>query len=362
METLIWVGFSQSLFEAILMVAKKKNSISDKILSAWLFLLAIEFLTCALDYKIFGFPLLSSSFLLFNPALYLYIKSLTINNFRLKWFQLLHLLPFLLFEIYAYITREPISLITFFNADPKLTFRMLFALATIASWSVYNPLSIWMVLRHRRNLMNEFSSIDSSRSLAWIYFISIFYISYCFITFFIGLFGLIVPLDSHSPHVYNYSVLLALIYIIGFYGLRQKIIFRESGLPEKSYKYSVLTEKRKAEIRDMIISYFEKSKPYLNPDLNMESLAEHLKIQKYQLTEVLNTDIGKNFFQFVNSYRIETVKQMLSDPGNKYSIEAIGYECGFNSKSAFFTVFRNMTGQTPLQFKNQGITGNTFKT
>ncbi|HEY6915810.1 MAG TPA: helix-turn-helix domain-containing protein, partial [Paludibacter sp.] len=64
-----------------------------------------------------------------------------------------------------------------------------------------------------------------------------------------------------------------------------------------------------------------------------------LKIPKYQITEVLNTELGNNFFQFVNHYRVEAVKMMLSDPKNKYSIEAIGYECGFSSKSSFYTVF-----------------------
>ena len=359
METLIWVGFSQSLFVALLMVAKRTNSTADKILSAWLFLLAIEFLTCALDYRIFGFPLLSSSFLLFNPALYLYIRSLTFKEFRLKRIQLLHLLPFLLFEVFAYIVREPVSLETFFHTDPKLTFRLLFAIATIVSWSIYNPLSIWMVIRHRRNLVNEFSTIDSSRNLAWINFISLFYLSYCFTAFFIGTFGLIVPMNPDSPHIYNYSVLLALIYITGFYGLRQRDIFRKSEPEEKTiaYKYSILNEKKKAEIREKILLCFEKDKPYLNPDLNMETLSASLKIPRYQLTEVLNTEIGKNFFQFVNSYRIDSVKKMLSDPANRYSIEAIGYECGFNSKSSFFTVFRTLTGLTPLQFKNQQIKG-----
>ncbi len=355
METLIWVGFSQSLFEAILMVTKTKNSSSDKILSAWLFLLAIEFLTCALDYKIFGYPLLSSSFLLFNPALYLYVRSLTIKEFRLKWLQLLHLLPFLFFEVFAYLVREPVSMRTFLHSDPGLTFRLIFAIGTILSWSIYNPLSLWMVIKHRRNLENEFSSIDSSRSLAWLYFIAIFYVSYCFIAFFLGVFNILVPINPDSPHVYNYSVLLALIYIVGFYGLRQEEIFRKQLREDKPtpYKYSVLTDKRKEEIKSKIISYFEKKSPYLNPDLNMDLLSAKLEIPKYQLTEVLNTGIGKNFFRFVNSYRVEAVKKMLSDPDNKYSIEAIGYECGFNSKSSFFTVFRELTGQTPLQFRNQ---------
>jgi AraC-like DNA-binding protein len=80
-------------------------------------------------------------------------------------------------------------------------------------------------------------------------------------------------------------------------------------------------------------------------------VSKAIKVPKYQITEVLNTEIGKNFFQFANMYRIEAVKRMLSNSNNKYSIEAIGYECGFSSKSSFFTVFKNMTGKTPVSYR-----------
>jgi AraC-like DNA-binding protein len=66
---------------------------------------------------------------------------------------------------------------------------------------------------------------------------------------------------------------------------------------------------------------------------------------------VLNTSIGKNFFQFVNAYRVEEVKRMLVDPKNLYSIEAIGYECGFSSKSSFYKEFKRITGMTPAEYK-----------
>jgi AraC-like DNA-binding protein len=81
-------------------------------------------------------------------------------------------------------------------------------------------------------------------------------------------------------------------------------------------------------------------------------LANALGFPKHHITEVLNKEIGKNFFQFVNEYRVNAVKEMLIQPKNFYSIEAIGFECGFNSKSSFFTIFKKATGQTPLQYKN----------
>jgi AraC-like DNA-binding protein len=114
---------------------------------------------------------------------------------------------------------------------------------------------------------------------------------------------------------------------------------------------TILNETASEKVKIKILSYFQKEKPYMNPDLNMTLLSETLKIPKHHLTEVLNGKLGKNFFQFVNEYRVEAVKKELSNPKNPYSIEAIGYECGFNSKSTFFSVFKSISGMTPAEYK-----------
>jgi len=354
MNTIAWIGFCQGLFAAILMFTKKESSVSDKILSGWLTLLAFEFMTCGLDYEIFGQPLLSSSFLLFNPASYLYVKSLTQPNFKLKLTQLIHLLPFIFFETYAYIIQEPFSLNEFFKHDQNFIYRMFFGAATIVSWSVYNPLSILLVHRHRMFLQNEKSNIEKNENLGWILVVLIFYVVYCILAFVITVFVYAGNFNPLTPHIYNYSMLLLMIYILSFYGLRQQVI--QTKLPiEKDlipYKNSTLTVENKKLIRNKIITYIDEQKAYLNPDLNMDMLSNQIKIPKYQITEVLNTEIGKNFYQFVNYYRVAAVEKMLTNPKNKYSIEAIGYDCGFSSKSSFYTVFKSITGVTPIEYRN----------
>jgi len=108
MEVIAWIGLAQALFSGILTLSKEKRGTQDKLLTAWLFLLAIEFLTFGLESKIFpNFVLLTNSFLLLNPALYLYTRALTNSRFHLKWIQLLHLLPYLFFKITAWIIKEP---------------------------------------------------------------------------------------------------------------------------------------------------------------------------------------------------------------------------------------------------------------
>jgi len=355
MVTIAWIGFCQSLFAAILMFTKKERSLPDKILSGWLTLLAIEFLACGLDYEIFGKPLISASFLLFNPSLYLYVSALTRPDFRLRWLQLLHLAPFVLFEIFIYLFKEPFSLDTFFLHDQYFIFRLVFAAATILSWCVYNPMSLVLVHKHRMHLQNEWSNIEKNESLGWVLAVAIFYVVFCIFAVIITIIAFLTNMNPLTPHIYNYSTLLVLVFVMSFYGLRQQLPSKRllpNEEPQIPYKNSMLSAETKQKIKLKIISSFEKEKVYLNPELSMNVLSENLKIPKYQITEVLNTEIGQNFFQFVNYYRVEAVKKMLADPKNKYSIEAIGYDCGFSSKSSFYTVFKSMTGKTPVVYRN----------
>ena len=356
MNVIAWIGLSQSLFAAILMFNKKNSSLSDRILSGWLILLAFEFLICSLDYQIFGQPLLSGSFLLFNPALYLYVSSLTKPKFKLRLIQLLHLLPYVIFEIFIYSIKEKFSLDTFFVHDKYLIFRLIFAIATFISWLVYNPLSLILVHKHRMNLQNERSNIEKNENLGWVLTFSVFYVVFCIFAVIITVIAYYQQLNPLTPHIYNYATLLLLVYIMSFYGLRQEtpgITFPESENVRTPYQNSTLSAEEKRVIKEKIFQFVEVRKAFLNPDLNMDLLAEKIKVPKYQITEVLSTEIGKNFFQFVNYYRVEAVKIMLLDPKNYYSIEAIGYECGFSSKSTFYTVFKSMTGETPVTYRNK---------
>jgi len=355
MNTLAWIGFCQGLFAALLMFTKKDSSLPDKILSGWLTLLAIEFLTCGLDHEVFGEPLLSSSFLLFNPAMFVYVSSLTRPEFRLKWWQLLHLVPFVVFEIVAYSIREPFSMDNFFSKDDNFAFRMSFAVANILSWLMYNPWSLVYVHKHRMHLRNEQSNIGTNENLGWVLSVAVFYFVYCAFAFIITVVVYIGEVQPLLPHIYNYAVLLFVVFVLSFYGLRQQVLPKESLASAQSpaYKNSLLSDENKEKIKIKILHFFEDETVYLNPDLTMDALSKALKTPKYQLTEVLNTVIGKNFFQFVNAYRVEAVKKMLADPKNNYSIEAIGYECGFSSKSSFYKEFKRITGMTPIDFRTK---------
>ena len=89
---------------------------------------------------------------------------------------------------------------------------------------------------------------------------------------------------------------------------------------------------------------------YRDPELKLNNLAQKLNIPPYQLSQVLNDNLGKSFSTFINEYRInEAAERIIREPHIK--IEEIGYEVGFNSKSAFFTAFKKIKNTTPLKYR-----------
>jgi len=353
MEIITWIGLSQSLFAGFIIASKKKKAISDMILSVWLLLLGVTFLINGISNQLFDQPLPSNSFLLFNPAFYLYIKSLTDRDFKIKWIQLLHMFPFILFQTLVHFKKFQLSYSPSDFSGDELPFTLIYGAAAILSWLVYNSISLLLVHRHRKSLKNEFSTIEDNEKIAWILFVAIFYASFCT---FMAAFGLYTLMSGSGPYMLQgitYGVFLFMVYVLGYYGLKQEGIFRNQPIRESvKYENSVLTPAKKSEIKKSIIQIFENNQAYLNPDFCLDMLAGQSGYPKHQITEVLNTELEQNFFQLVNSYRVEEVKNHLRKKNDQYSIEAIGYECGFNSKSSFYTVFKRNTGKTPSQFRD----------
>ena len=94
----------------------------------------------------------------------------------------------------------------------------------------------------------------------------------------------------------------------------------------------------------------QKDKLYLNPELKSAQIAEKLDISVHLLSQLLNDNLQINFNQFINTFRIEAAKKMI-ETNDQITLEAIGVECGFKSKSSFYTAFKSALGQTPAQYR-----------
>ena len=142
----------------------------------------------------------------------------------------------------------------------------------------------------------------------------------------------------------------SLIFSFSFYyllwrALKQKIpIAPQTPKPEALENGQLLFEK--------LNQLMEEHKLYFNPRLKLEDLAQHSGIQRHILSRVLNEVYKNGFAQYVNEYRIREAQRLIRFRDD-LSLEGIGYESGFNSKSSFYAAFKKISGSTPLQFKKQ---------
>ena len=98
--------------------------------------------------------------------------------------------------------------------------------------------------------------------------------------------------------------------------------------------------------------WMETERPYLKSDLSLGDLTERMHLPGHIISEVLNGLLKQNFYDYINNYRIEEFKKLVSLPQNsKYTNLALAFESGFNSKTTFNTAFKKFTGKTPSQFR-----------
>lgn len=101
-----------------------------------------------------------------------------------------------------------------------------------------------------------------------------------------------------------------------------------------------------------IHNYIIKNQKFLDSYLSMDNLSKELSMSTSHFSKIINGLSGHNFSDYINSFRVEQAKKLLSNKEfNKYTIVAIGLECGFNSKSTFYNAFKKFTSQTPTEFR-----------
>ncbi|WP_261512636.1 helix-turn-helix domain-containing protein [Chryseobacterium paludis] len=92
---------------------------------------------------------------------------------------------------------------------------------------------------------------------------------------------------------------------------------------------------------------------YTDSTLNREKVAEKLGISAGYVSQIVNTITGDNFAHYINQYRVEAVKEMISNSEyDNYTLLTMGLESGFTSKTTFYKAFKKVTGQTPNEYKN----------
>lgn len=168
---------------------------------------------------------------------------------------------------------------------------------------------------------------------------------------------------SAAPlNLYINLYFLVVVYVIAYFSIKQKEIYpphldvneiidnEDENIVQTSRLLFNDTELKLQ--KEKLLQLMHSEKPYLDSELTLVKLAEKMDLSTHQLSFVINNGFGENFFNFVNRYKVNKAKELLRNPEyDHYTILAIGFESGFNSKTAFNTTFKKITSHTPTEYR-----------
>ena len=143
--------------------------------------------------------------------------------------------------------------------------------------------------------------------------------------------------------------------MIGRAAMSNPMIFEQqpSFLRGKYFGSNLKTDEKKLIYKNILLVMNNK-KLYRDPDLSIANLANELSVLPKHLSQVINEFFNKNFFDFINDYRIREAKSQLAESmQTKKTVLEILYDTGFNSKSSFNKAFRKSTGITPTEYRKK---------
>ena len=356
------LGAVQGIFLAfVLLTQKRANPTSNRLLASLILVVVFSLgVVSLLLSKIFEpgivlYPIASPLPILVGILLYLYVKSVTIPDYIFTAKELIHfgwyLLHFLiLVPFYFYSYDEQIDFIyQLYLGDPEQLERAT-VFFRVGIRFAYVIMSLRLIFKYRRLIKQAFSDVEE-KQLTWLrnLIFAYFFLSPLVIAFRI--------LDWHIEVMFLISIYLSVInYLIGFYFLKYQEIYSDvNEAIKKTIKYerSGLTKEKAEVLKEEVANLVESKSIYTEPKLTAKDLAEKLQISTHILSELLNGYFNQNFYDFINSRRVEEAKKILSDiESQNMTVLAVAFEVGFNSKSTFNSVFKKFTGMTPSQYKS----------
>jgi AraC-like DNA-binding protein len=369
------------------LITKRNKTHADFILAAWLGVIGFHLLAFYLFFtnQQFEFPttvaLGISLPLAHGPFLYLYTRRQTTSSpFDKK--QILHFLPVLLsYLLYIKFYFLPFEQKVEVFQQKGVAFQtqaIINLYAIYVSGILYSFLSLRRLLKYRKNLVHQFSNTEKI-NFTWLLYLIIWLLIIWIIILFL----------KQDKLIFG-AVSLFVIWL-GYFGIKQVKVFNQntsgpnenptltakgnskesnfnfnknvekndlSAIDDNSdnskYQKSTLSEQDATLIHEKLMNLMAEQKPYKNPDLTLNELAKIVEVHPNYLSQVINSKEKKSFYDLINEMRVDEFIKQTSQPSSlQYTLLAISFDCGFNSKASFNRNFKKYTGLTPRDFVKQ---------
>jgi len=363
---LFLTGIILSAFHSFVLFSKNDKTISDYLLACWFSFSGIPLFSYYLVYTqlYLVYPSLTVVGMTFplaiGPLLFLYVKYQT-NLISFSKIDLIHFVPLiivsLLFIDFYFLPFETrVAILE--NEGKEYEIQGLIKLVAIyVSGLIYIPWTLIKLLKYKKNLNNQFSNTERINFNWLLYQI-------------VGMANVWVLILFLQDDRFIFGSVSIFIIWLSYFGSKQINIFGNNSnkIAEKKtlnsktelvnenfettkYLKSNLDENTIAEIHENLLQVLDKGKAYLNPELTLSDLAKMLGVHPNNLSQVINSRTNKSFYDLINERRIqEFISRVQLLENKQFTLVALAFDCGFNSKASFNRNFKNSTTKTPSEY------------
>ncbi len=363
-----YIALVQAIFTGFIFLSKKDRSNSSS-------LLYLILLTCVADIILdiinFSFPnflkdKLPINFFIFlyGPLILLYIR---VTLFRVKTLSLanfIHFLPFFFFlSVSLVINGEPaIFRYQFFASLPEEqnTLYIVFYSMSYASIIFYTFTNLLLINRAKRNIEDLYSYELAEKLLYWFKYITLLFFIMYMLQAITGFTSIVTKNEIGNTNNFKIYGIILFCFSVIYYMVNSPKLFTEdqSNVIEinntstiSNYSKSNIPIETLNKCADELVNIMENKKLYLKNNLDLQHVAKEINYPKHYITQALNIVLKKNFYAFVNEYRVNEFKERVADKKNQnLTIMSIALDSGFNSKSTFNSIFKKFTGMTPSEY------------
>lgn len=155
-----------------------------------------------------------------------------------------------------------------------------------------------------------------------------------------------VSYTSYIVGALSFTFIFYLMFLLIHFRRKNKAIF--NNVPKYSNKK--IGDSEVKSLSSQLNQLLEEEKIYTNADLKLSDVANKMNILPHTLSQLINDNLGKSFTLLINEYRIKEAQNLIISNKN-IKLESVGYDCGFNSKSTFYSAFKKISGTTPAKYK-----------
>lgn len=357
--------FSLLMWLLLLYRGYRQSRLSDHLLGWIMFILAMElqdytFGFAGINYlwnELNGFPR-GVSFL-FGPMVYFYFKAQVNRSFSLSRKDLWHAVPYLVYFTYGmfFFVQGPEAVQQNQAASYNMVVSYIMRIALVISFIYYLSQCLKIYHSYRLWSLNQFSNTEL---IDFKWFRNFLYAMIFWLLFreVMNVMSLFMELDFYQDWWWNLA-LVAVAFYIGMAGYAQrqpaKIHFDIESQPATFES----TEKSPAKdqysgLADKLTRIMNEERLFLQPELNLQELAQHLQTTPARLSATINQQFGQNFNDYINSLRVEAfIQQYQSNTKQHYTLLALALDSGFNSKATFNRAFKKIKGTSPKDYFQQ---------